>query len=268
MQSLINVPVANLYSQPDGYSEVISQALYGWEITPISTSDNYFKIQTADGYQGWVDKLSLIKTHRDPILKSAKIIHNAVHIYYVPDTTTQKPKITLPFEVSLEIIAEPEDEKCRWIQVRLIDGTLGWVQRGDITINQSPIDGLSMLSLSRQFIGLPYTWGGVSSFGYDCSGYVQMLYRQVGVLLPRDAKDQIKSPFCAEIRLQEAIGGDLIFFGPTKEKITHVALCLDSYHVIHAKVKPIPILQINRLDDPALGECFAYRSASRVIGLT
>ena len=38
-----------------------------------------------------------------------------------------------------------------------------------------------MLMFSSRFAGLPYLWGGTSTFGYDCSGFTQMLYRQTGV---------------------------------------------------------------------------------------
>lgn len=264
MITVINVPVANMYSQPDNHSEVVSQAIYGWEITLLSSMGEYVKIQSPDGYQGWVEKILILDKPTKSSSKLARIIHNAAHIYHVPDTTKRKPLLTLPFEVELDVVAEPEEEQSRWVQVRLIDGTPGWIQRGDVTLDHRPIDMPSMLALSRQFIGLPYTWGGVSSFGYDCSGYVQMLYRQKGILLPRDAKDQIKSPLCTEISLQEVEGGDLLFFGPSKEKITHVGLCLDGKNMIHATVKPIPILQITRLDDKTLADRFVYHSARRI----
>jgi hypothetical protein len=55
------------------------------------------------------------------------------------------------------------------------------------------------LAFSKNFIGLPYTWGGTSSYGVDCSGFVQMLFKEMGVLLPRNSRDQAKSPLLSPV---------------------------------------------------------------------
>jgi Cell wall-associated hydrolases (invasion-associated proteins) len=71
------------------------------------------------------------------------------------------------------------------------------------------------MELSKRFLELPYTWGGRSSFGYDCSGFVQMLYRQMGIFIPRDAIDQMHWEKFTPIPIEEAQLGDLYFLGPS-----------------------------------------------------
>ena len=93
-----------------------------------------------------------------------------------------------------------------------------------------------MCAFSQNFLGLPYTWGGRSSFGYDCSGFVQMLYRQMGIFLPRDSKDQCHWSGFREILEGEIDSGDLIFFGSGINKITHVGMYLEKGKFIHATV--------------------------------
>ena len=44
-----------------------------------------------------------------------------------------------------------------------------------------------MVELGKPFLGLPYLWGGRPTLGFDCSGFVQMLERQRGIMMPRDA---------------------------------------------------------------------------------
>jgi len=67
-------------------------------------------------------------------------------------------------------------------------------RRGDVSLAPSGTPRVwtipELIALSQRFLGLPYTWGGTSSFGYDCSGFTQMLCRRGGVLIPRDADVQ------------------------------------------------------------------------------
>jgi peptidoglycan DL-endopeptidase CwlO len=82
-------------------------------------------------------------------------------------------------------------------------------------------DGLSpAIDIAQRYLGTPYVWGGESPGGFDCSGLVQHVYRQLGVSLPRVAADQARSgqPVAS---LAEARPGDLIAFG---EPVDHIGI--------------------------------------------
>jgi cell wall-associated NlpC family hydrolase len=73
--------------------------------------------------------------------------------------------------------------------------------------------GSDAISLARSFTGVPYRWGGTDpSSGLDCSGLTQLVFRRLGVQLPRVAADQSKAgtPVAS---LADAQPGDLVFFG-------------------------------------------------------
>ncbi len=268
MTFFVNSPVANLYIHPYEECEVISQVLYGWELRALHEHVYFRKIQTADGCEGWVSRKDLY-VKKDPLMPSdpspiIKIVHNAAHVYAQPDVIKQKPLMTLPFEVFLEVIAEPDAENFRWIRVRLVDGRSAWIQRPNTILNPSVLNRSQMLDLSRQFLGLPYTWGGISSLGYDCSGFIQMLFRQMGVCLPRNAYQQSASSLCRPISISELEKGDLVFFGASADKISHVGLYLGDSHIIHATTKLVPIVQITALDHASLKQRFTYRTLRRV----
>ena len=258
-------PVANLFGSPHHDAEVVSQMLYGWEAQLLGFSEGGFeKVHAPDGYEGWMLADMLLSTTKKSMTVApvAKVIRNSAHLYRVNDLTKHKPVLTVPFETEFEVVAQPPEEAFRWIQVKLADGCLAWIQRGNVVLNSSPLTQVEMVTLAKQFLGLPYTWGGVSSFGYDCSGYVQMLFRQRGVHLPRDARDQIHSPFLAPIPLSDVATADLLFFGPSESKITHVALCHERGQIIHA-IGIAPTLLITSLDEPWLKDRYAFRTARR-----
>ncbi|MCQ2321171.1 MAG: C40 family peptidase [Bacteroidales bacterium] len=91
----------------------------------------------------------------------------------------------------------------------------------------------AMIDNARKLLGAPYLWGGRTVMGIDCSGFVQLCARSAGLLLPRDASQQIQ---CGEVVyfLQETQPGDLAFFGNENGTITHVGIIIGNEQIIHA----------------------------------
>lgn len=67
----------------------------------------------------------------------------------------------------------------------------------------------AVLSIAARYIGVPYRWGGTTPKGFDCSGYVQYVYRQVGINLPRTSGAQAKAG--RRIPASKARPGDLVW---------------------------------------------------------
>jgi cell wall-associated NlpC family hydrolase len=138
------------------------------------------------------------------------------------------------------------------MEVRLPDGRLAWIQVGDVTTDLRPISLEASLELAKRFLGVTYTWGGTSSFGFDCSGYTQMIYRRRGILMPRDADDQAAWPGLVPVEHRTKLQpGDLLFFGKDLEHITHTGMSLGGDAFIHDTPKDRPGVQISSLSDPA-----------------
>ena len=83
------------------------------------------------------------------------------------------------------------------------------------------------------YLNTPYLWGGRSVFGIDCSGFTQMVFRQFGIRIKRDAWQQAEQGQLLGF-IQEARAGDLAFFDNVEGRITHVGIMLDNGRIIHA----------------------------------
>lgn len=265
----VNTPVIDMRELPNDNAEIVSQTYYTEQINILEETPEWLKIETVlDHYKGWIKNRGLCKRQAvflsNPGSVAAKVNRCAAHLYGLEDTV-YGPILTLPFDSRLEVIEPKGDSNSRWIKVALIDGREAFIQRGDVTLNTDfLLDKIKVCSLSLNFLNLPYTWGGRSSFGYDCSGFVQMLYRQMGLHLPRDTKDQIVWEKFKNIPIEDLSAGDLIFFGLDKDKIRHVGLYLGDQKFIHSTVaENAPFIHISSLTDPDWNGSgrFAYRAA-------
>ena len=92
--------------------------------------------------------------------------------------------------------------------------------------------GQEISDFALQFVGNPYVWGGTSlTSGADCSGFVQSVYRNFGISLPRVAADQAQAG--TRVSLEQLQTGDLIFYADGGA-IYHVVLYLGNGQVVHA----------------------------------
>jgi gamma-D-glutamyl-L-lysine dipeptidyl-peptidase len=245
-------PVLNVYAKPSEMSDVTTQVIYGTGVLSLEKQPGWVKIQTADGYTGWVSASDLIAQGATPYAPDGlALIVSALsaNVYRDPDVTRHAPLLRLPWEARLERVAEKVDTSKRWLEVRLVDGQSAWVQQGDVKQQSTPLSIEDSLQLARKFLGTTYTWGGVSSFGFDCSGFTQMLVRQRGIIMPRDAGPQASWSGVIPVDRKDLQPGDLLFFGSSPAKITHTGMYLGNGEFIHDTTNTHPGVQISRLDD-------------------
>lgn len=254
----VAVPVAVMRADPSDKSEVVSQAIFSEAIRIIDKTVGWAKVETVvDGYVGWMKRGDYHVQKEmacDPKKSSGVMVSRpAAHIYHTKDTI-YGPLMTVPFESRLEVSLLAENHDDRWIEIVLPNKKKGYIQRGDVIEtpkSRTPLGIEEMCLFSRSFLGLPYTWGGRSSFGYDCSGFTQMLYRQMGISLPRDAVDQCHWKGFTPVSPDKVRPGNLVFFGTGEDHIRHVGLCLGNNEFIHATVaENQPYIHISSLSDP------------------
>lgn len=133
--------------------------------------------------------------------------------------------------------------------VRLRNGTeVGFgsrVPRGAVpatAVRPLPRTRADIVRSAKLFLGLHYLWGGLSSWGMDCSGLTWAAYRAHGLTIPRDADAQFAAG--TPVALADALPGDLIFFEGSRPG--HVAMLIGGGRMIEApnsksEVRIVPI---------------------------
>jgi gamma-D-glutamyl-L-lysine dipeptidyl-peptidase len=250
---VVSVAVANMYSSATDDADVVSQAILGTNVVTLESRGDWTKIRTPDGYAGWTSAAVLrpLPDSRPYAASGSTVQVDSLfaNLYRETDVTAHKPVLTLPFESRLEVVAEGNGDDARWIKIRLPDLSTAWIQNGDVTRDPKLLTIAQSITLGKKFLGIPYLWGGRSSFGYDCSGFTQMLVRQRGINMPRDADLQATWDGVVAINRKDLQAGDLLFFGSSPVDITHTGMFIGNGEFIHDTTHDHPMVQISRLDD-------------------
>lgn len=209
-------------------SELVTQYLFG-DILSIGEEDRGFLFVTSlyDNYSGWVWSASIeiidcldILQFKTPFISTAQL----ADVFNLSDRSI----IRLPLG-------------SRLINYNQSNGRFGipgheYQIHPSYVVNVQPasLNGISETAFS--FRNSPYLWGGKTTLGIDCSGFVQLVYAIHGYNLPRDAKDQMQIGELIE-SLDKAMQGDLLFFSSMdSSEISHVGILIDKDRVIHASV--------------------------------
>ncbi len=236
--ALATLSVSNIRALPDDASELVSQAMMGTPLKVLDFTGKWYRIQTPDQYIGWMDPagLHLISlTELDQWKRSTRFMFNSIS-GYVYDAPNRRGKVVS--DLVLGDLLEVESKVRGFLKIRIPDGRYGYVRKSDcISYNKwsnlEPKVG-SILSVASQMMGFPYLWGGASSKAADCSGFVKLIFYSQGIILARDASQQARYGESLDFnKLDNLQPGDLLFFGSSPQRISHVGIYLGKGDFIH-----------------------------------
>ena len=229
--------VADVRQAPGRTHEMVTQATYGEGVEVFLLQDDWYFVQTADGYLGWISKHGLV-LHDQP----ASFRTDATHVIQRPFQAIsglEGQQLNLLTWGTLLPVDEFRDGCAYWMGP---DGQPCQIPADALMpIDDRPEPTLQGCQDTLQFIfhliGIPYLWGGTTTFGFDCSGLVQAYYAWMNTPLLRDADQQ--RAFGQEVARNEIQAGDLLFWAvhhanQRTENINHVAIALDNTLMIHA----------------------------------
>lgn len=243
--AVINISVANLRSKPKHSAELATQATLGTPVKVLKKEGGWYYIQTPDKYLSWVDDggITLMDAQRFRDWKAGdKIIYTKTygHAYDAVDEVAIVSDLVagdiLEF-VKLSndhFVAAYPDGRIALIRNNEAESYFGWIK----DMNPSPEN---LVARSKTLMGVPYLWGGTSTKGMDCSGFTKTIYFLNGMVIPRDASQQVHiGKLTDEDRNFDNLEkGDLLFFGrkatgANKEKVVHVGMWIGNNEFIHA----------------------------------
>jgi hypothetical protein len=236
-------------------NRVQTQILYGTSILVIEEQKDWVKVlipqqgtpKDALGYPGWVPRRQMVEEMVVPSgSKTAVVTADKPLLYSKPNDAL----IELSFLSTLPALEEMEE----WVKVQTPEG-IGYLKAGAVRLIEGtptlrPVEGhigRGIVEQGKRFLGLPYLWGGMSSYGYDCSGFAYSMHRSFGISIPRDASEQAKQGTL--IHKEQLEPGDLLFFAYEEGKgaVHHVGIYAGNHEMIHSpeSKKSIELVDVN-----------------------
>jgi cell wall-associated NlpC family hydrolase len=187
----------------------------------------------ADGYPGWLRAWHLVPDSGPKPGAAPGLVTARSSRLHAEPAASAAVLHDLSFGSRLEAQGDAINE---FTPCRLPGGGRAWAPSADL--GSSPLGAVARLEALRtwgeRLLGVPYEWGGTSSWGLDCSGLIQTLFGALGIALPRDADLQAR---CGNALDAADPGswrpGDLVFYG--RERVDHVGLLLEGGRLLHAR---------------------------------
>ncbi|MCM1138857.1 MAG: C40 family peptidase [Muribaculum sp.] len=270
----VRIPVACIRDGKGHATEMTSQSIMG---TPMLVLEHdggeWLKLQGPDGYEGYMNISSVTKLSHTDMLKwrdSPRLVSVSLPEIKVYSSETDKCARTVVTELVNGSILEGILSDGPMTKVTLPDGRSGWVETSSMMPAEEwasqPFDANDILTTCYWLMGTPYLWGGCTTKSTDCSGLVRISYFANGILMLRDARQQIEIGKHIDIEdINSLEAADLLFFSGTPDgRISHVAIYDNDGKYIHSS----GLVKTNHMkyDDPDFSNR-VYRGASRINGM-
>jgi gamma-D-glutamyl-L-lysine dipeptidyl-peptidase len=224
---ICNYAFIPLRAEPSEKSEMVSQLLFGEHAEILKKSDkkSFILVKNLfDEYEGWCDIMMLSVVTEDEINKYTErkkyITRDIVSIFKAGDGVS---KLYLSAGSTL-YSSDNNTLEVFGITYRISPAVFQFSPRSKRE---------QLIASAKKFLNVPYLWGGRSSFGTDCSGFTQNIYKQAGIPLPRDTKQQA---LCGKIikSAEDTLPGDLMFFHNDAGEVIHTGIYAGNNRIIHA----------------------------------
>ena len=243
--AVVNSSSCFLRLKPDYESGCETQCLMG-TVLRVKDAERYWRKVDAPDYKDvWTTELNVAfmdEAGKDAWIAAPKYVCcvEYTRIYAEPSTVAARiGDFTLT-----DLVRKGTETRRGWVQVFLPSGREGWVRAYEVMdfdewVRTREATRENLIATACRFLGTPYMWGGASVKHFDCSGFTQFVYRQAGIVLPRNAREQIYTGEPVPYDFAKMRPGDLLFYGTLNKDgsfrvVSHVAMYYGDRKIIHS----------------------------------
>lgn len=233
-----------LRKEPSECSEMVSQLIFGDCYTVLEQQGNWLKICTSDcQYEGWLGiKYHLALDDNDfATLPQQQWLFVRDFMMIIGEKSSQQ---LFPIFAGCSF-PMPNEQGIFHLGNKIFE-IPNWNTDLKNHFNNS-LAADDLLKFATIFLRAPYLWGGRTPAGIDCSGFSQLIYKSAGMIIPRDASQQVELgepiDFASEMQV-----GDLAFFQNEEGRIIHVGMVCGKNKIIHASGQ----VRIDTLDEAGI----------------
>lgn len=244
--ALVNNSVSNLRSSPQHSAQLATQALLGMPLQVLKKDGGWYYVRTPEDYLAWVDAGGIERVSEselDAWSNTEKIIFTETYGFSYREPSSAAQKIS---DLATGNILEMTGTSGNFYHVSYPDGRTAYVRKSEA----QPLDEWNqnleatqkaLVETSYEMMGIPYLWGGTSTKGVDCSGFTKTVYLMNGLIIPRDASQQVHAGklIDSQKNWENLEPGDLLFFGSeatetSSRRVVHVGMWIGNNEFIHS----------------------------------
>lgn len=235
---VVNTGGLRLRAKPDTASDILDNAGINDCVVIIRESGDFYLVDY-NLQIGYMAKQYITYKEKENVeLGYGRASESSVNLRAAPGADAQL-LTSVPLGEKLWIIGF----NCGWYKCEY-DGLTGYVRSDLLELTEKPplnsgsaaqteSIGQQIVDTAKQYLGVPYVWGGSSTSGFDCSGFTKYVFAQHGYTLNRTAAQQLSQG----VSVTDLQVGDLVFFDRTYNTVsaaTHVGIYVGNNEFIHA----------------------------------
>ena len=254
----VQVNELNLRSGPGSETEKLGTLLKGIRVQVLEQYGEWTKVMTPEDKEVYVFTEYIADT-KPPVYNYVNV--NLLNVRMGPGSDTEK-LAAIERGSRIQVL----EQQGEWIKVIAKDNLKGFVYAPYVVASESLVSrastaqaydagtASSIIEYAKQFVGVPYVYGGESPKGFDCSGFTQYVYNKFKIALPRSADEY--AGIGTKVSRTDLKPGDILLFDRyNNNRLGHVGIYLGGDQFIHASssLKKVVIMSLSKYNGNYLG---------------